>query len=84
MFPEERVMWGEERTLRMEEVVVEYLIVQSRFVLFLPAHSHSDQPSNGFPLSKKQHVYSKSIVPHGPIWEFVSEQNYLPQIRVSA
>lgn len=48
MFPEERVTQGEERILRMEEVVVGYL-TQSRFILFL----------------------------HGPIWEFVSEQNYL-------
>lgn len=41
-------------------------------------HPRREEQSNGFPLSKEQHVYSRSTVLHGPIWEFVSEQNYLP------
>jgi len=40
MFPEERVTWGEERTLRTEEVA-ECLTARSAFMLFLHGSIHT-------------------------------------------
>lgn len=81
MFPEEKVAWGEERTLRIEGV---FNSTEQISAISSWQHPHSDPQSNGSPLSKIQDMYSRRTVPHGPVWEFVSEQITFPIVRIFA
>lgn len=85
MFPEERVTWGEERTLRMEEVVVESLIAQGGFMLFLHGSIYTVISSLTASLYLRKNTCIPGVLFHmAPSGSFFQNRITFPMIRIFA
>ena len=85
MFPEERVTWGEERTLRTEKEVVEYLIAQNRSVLFLHGSIHTVISSLTASLYLRNNTCIPGVLFHmAPSGSFFQNRITFPMMRIFA